>query len=182
MSTGDPLLGPGFRRRLRNTHQWNFFSVGAHQTDQHRWKLSFCLHVALLSCQSPVNHCRGATTNHVPPPGGPGCEDQRTRAGRGVGTQRGQVWAESVSGGETTGETLHSWRGAAGQGDEEATHRGGKWQLHNVSAVTTKTHQLCYCDSRLSVCVDKVIVSNRNLGARTDSILFIFLSNSHLMS
>lgn len=162
VSTGDPLLGPGFGRRLRNTHQWKLFPVRTHQTNHHRRKLSVCLRVGLFSCQSPVSRCGGAATNHVPPPRG--SEDQRARAGRGVRAQRGQVWAESVSGGETASETLLPRRGAAGQGDEETTHRGGKWLLDNVSAVTDTvfrhtvkktTQRLCYCESRLSVCINK---------------------------
>lgn len=136
MSTGDPLLGSGFRRRLRNSHQWKLFSIRTQQTNQHRWKLSLSLCVGLLSCQSPLSRGGGAATNHVPPPGGLCCEDQRARARRGVGSQRGEVWAESVSGGEAASEALHPRRGAAGQGDEETTHRGGTRLLDNVSAVT----------------------------------------------
>ncbi len=141
--TGDPLLGPGFRCRLRNTHQRKHLSVTAQQTNQHRRKLSFCLRVGLLSWQSPVDRCGRAETNHVPPPGGLCCEDQRARAGRGDGAQRGKVWAESVSGGEKASETLHPWRGAAGQGDKETTRWGGRQPSDDAPAVTG-TMQLCY--------------------------------------
>ena len=90
-STGDPLLGPGFRRRLRNPHQWNLFSVRTQQDHQHRWKLSLCLHVSLLPRQSPCSGGGGSERNHVPAPRGLCCEDQRPRAGGGDGERRGQV-------------------------------------------------------------------------------------------
>lgn len=144
VSSGDLLPGPGVRCRLRNTDQWKLLPVRTHQTNQHSRKLSLCLCVSLLSCQSPVHHSGGAETNHLPPPGWVRCEDQRACTGGGVGPQQGQVWAESISGGETACKTLHPRRGAAGQSDEETTLRGGKRLLDHVSAVTdavfTHTH------------------------------------------
>lgn len=123
VSSGDLLPGPGVRCRLRNTHKWKFLPIW---TNQHTWKLSFSMRVSLLSCQSPVNHCGGTETNNLPPRGGVPCEDQRACAGRWVGPQQGQVWAESISGGATACKTLHPRRGAARQSDEETTLRGGK--------------------------------------------------------
>lgn len=144
-STGDPLLGPGFRRRLRNPHQRKLFSPRTHQNNQHWRKLSFRLRVRLLSHQPPVGRRGGSETDHIPPSGRLCCEDQRSRAGRGVGEQQGEVWAEIVSRGEAAGETLHPWRGAAGQGDKEATLGGGKWLLYNASALcnSSVTEETC---------------------------------------